>query len=109
MKTAEKYCPPECCDMRGMLSFMILWLLTKESMYGQKIAEEIAKRRGTKPTPGTIYPALKDLKRRDLIKGERKGKNIVYSLTNKGKEGIEAACQYFCKAFGEVFEEYKGT
>lgn len=76
-------------------------------MHGQKIAEEIARRRGTKPTPGTIYPALKDLNERGLIKGEKQGKKVIYSLTDEGREGIEEACKYFCKAFGEIFEEYK--
>jgi len=107
MKRIEKYCLPECCDMRGMLSFMILWLLTKKPMHGQEIAEEIAKRRGIKPTPGTIYPALKDLSKRGLVKGEKEGKLIVYRLTGNGMEGIEKACRYFCKAFGEIFKEYK--
>jgi DNA-binding PadR family transcriptional regulator len=104
----KEQCPPECCDMRGMLSFMILWLLTKKPMHGQKIAEEIAKRRGIKPTPGTIYPALRDLNKRGLIRREKKGRTIVYSLTEKGKEGIDRACRYFCRAFAEIFEEYKG-
>ena len=76
-------------------------------MHGQKIAEEIARRRGTKPTPGTIYPALKDLNERGLIKGEKQGKKVIYSLTDEGREGIEEACEYFCNAFGEIFEEYK--
>jgi DNA-binding PadR family transcriptional regulator len=71
------------------------------------IAEEISRRRGTKPTPGTIYPALKDLNKRGLIKGEKHGKKVTYSLTDKGREGIENACKYFCKAFGEIFEEHK--
>jgi DNA-binding PadR family transcriptional regulator len=31
-------------------------------MHGQEIASELAKRRGEKPSPGTIYPALKALK-----------------------------------------------
>lgn len=97
---------PNCCDMRGMLSFMILWLLTKKPMHGQMIAEEIAKRRGIKPTPGTIYPALKDLNKRELIIREKQGRTIVYMLTEKGREGIYDACKYFCNAFGEIFEEY---
>jgi len=105
----EDCCPevPECCDMRGMLSFMILWLLTKKPMHGQQLAEEIAQRRGVKPTPGTIYPALRDLNERGLITGMKEGRTIVYSLTNKGNDGIERACQYFCRAFGEIFEEHK--
>ncbi len=99
--------PPECCDMRGMLSFHILWLLSKKSMHGQKIAEELGKRKGFKPSPGTIYPALKELKRRGLIKGEKRNKIVVYTLTAKGKAGIEVACAYFCRCFGEIFREHR--
>jgi len=50
------------CDMRGMLGFLILFLLSKKPMHGQEIADEIAKRKGEKPSPGTIYPALKNLR-----------------------------------------------
>jgi DNA-binding PadR family transcriptional regulator len=103
----ECYHPECCCDMRGMLSFLILWLLSKKPMHGQEIAKEIAKRKGIKPTPGTIYPALKDLKKRGLIKAKKTNRKIVYSLTNKGETGIKKACTYFCKAFGEIFEQYE--
>jgi len=76
-------------------------------MHGQKSAQEIAKRRGAKPTLGTIYPALKDLNQRGLIKREKQGKRIIYTLTDKGRQGIEEACQYFYRTFDEVFEEQK--
>ncbi|MFB0500946.1 MAG: PadR family transcriptional regulator [Candidatus Bathyarchaeia archaeon] len=99
-------CPPECCDMRGMLSFLILWLLSKKPMYGQELAEEIGKRRGTKPNPGTIYPALKQLKKRGLIRSKKEGRVTNYRITEKGRKGILKACEYFCKAFGEIFAEH---
>ena len=92
--------------MRGMLSFLIVWLLSKKPMHGQEIAKELEKRRGFKPSPGTIYPALKDLKKRGLIKGEKKGKIVVYSLTKKAKKEIKTTCTYFCRAFFDIFEEH---
>ena len=103
----EKYdlCPPECCDMRGMLSFLILWLLSKRRMYGQELANEIGKRRGVKPNPGTIYPALKALKKRGLIESKKEGRVTTYQITKEGRKGIKTACEYFCKAFGEIFQE----
>jgi PadR family transcriptional regulator PadR len=111
MNEKNTCCPeinmPSCCDMRGMLSFLILWLLTKRPMYGQEIAEELAKMRGTKPTPGTIYPALKELRKKELIKANKEGKNIIYHLTETGKNGIDKACKYFCSSFREIFKEYK--
>lgn len=90
------------CDMRGMLSFQILYLLSKKSMHGNELAEEIGKRRGEKPKAGTIYPALKDLTEKNLIKGKKKGKIIVYSLTSTGKHSVKRARQYFLKCFADV-------
>lgn len=107
----ETCCPeiPDCCDMRGMLSFYLLWLLSKRPMNGQEMAEELGKRRGTKPTPGTIYPALKELRKKGLVEVEKKGRATIYTLTEDGKEGFEKACRYFCNAFREIFQEYKNT
>jgi len=105
-KENQDVCPPECCDMRGMLSFLILWLLSKKPMYGQELAKEIGKRRGTKPNPGTIYPALNELKKRGLVKSKKEGRVTNYHVTEKGRKGITTACEYFCKAFGEIFEEH---
>ncbi|MCW4030793.1 MAG: PadR family transcriptional regulator [Candidatus Bathyarchaeota archaeon] len=98
-------CPPNCCDMRGMLSFMILWLLSKRPMYGQELANEIGKRKGTIPNSGTIYPALKELKKKNLIESDKKGRITTYTITEEGKKGFKLAYDYFFKAFGEIFLE----
>ncbi len=89
--------------MRGMLSFLILFLLSKKPMHGQEIAEELERRRGTKPSPGTIYPALKSLKEDQLIKEQKDGKIITYTLTDKGKKGFQVAKQHFCRTFTDLF------
>ncbi|XRH74973.1 MAG: PadR family transcriptional regulator [Candidatus Methanosuratincola verstraetei] len=101
-------CPemPFCCDMRGMLSFQILWLLSKRPMNGQEICREIARRKGRGPTPGTIYPALKELRKRGLVRMERAGRETRYSLSERGREGLDKACRYFISAFGEILAEY---
>lgn len=90
------------CDMRGMLSFHIMWLLSKKQMHGEQIALELEKRKGEKPKPGTLYPALKELKRKGMIRGKKSGKIIVYSLTPEGKKDVKYATQYFRKAFGDI-------
>jgi len=91
-----------CCDMRGMLSFLILFLLSKKKMHGQEIAQEIAIRKGSKPSPGTIYPALKALKEAKLIAEDKEGKAISYTLTQEGKTALKAAKQVFCRTFTDV-------
>jgi len=107
----EECCPeiPACCDMRGMLSFYILWLLSKRPMNGQEISEEIGKRRGVRPTAGTIYPALKELRTKRLVEMERKGRTTTYTLSEEGRKGLKKACRYFCSAFKEIFQEYSET
>ncbi len=95
------------CDMRGMLSFTILWLLSRRSMYGQELATEIGNRRGDKPNPGTIYPALKDLAARRLIVANQQGRNCVYELTNEGRAALERSMEYFERAYGDIFNELR--
>lgn len=92
-----------CCDMRGMLSFLILFLLSKKSMHGQDLAEEIKKRKGSKPSPGTIYPALKSLKDNSFIKEKKEGKMIIYSLTKEGEIALKNARRLFCSTFKDIF------
>ena len=91
-----------CCDMRGMLSFMLLRLLAKRPMYGQELADEIAKRRGEKPNPGTIYPALKDLRKRRLVEIRSEGRKTIYVLTREGRIGMTQASEYFIRVYGEI-------
>jgi len=85
--------------MRGMLSFLILFLLSKKPMHGSEIADEIGRRKGERPSPGTIYPALKSLKEAGLIKEQKEGKTITYSLTDEGKAGLKGAKEHFCRTF----------
>lgn len=89
----------KCCDMNGFLSYLIIWNLSKKNMNGVELAKELEKRRGSKPSPGTIYPALKELKEKGLITAD---KNKAYSLTKKGEKELQDACGYFTKIFYDV-------
>ena len=35
----------ECCKMKGFLSYLILWNLSKKSMTGAELAKELEKRK----------------------------------------------------------------
>jgi len=89
--------------MRGYLSYLILWILSKESLNGAEIAKELQKRRGTKPSPGTIYPALKELNEKGLVTLD---KNKKYSLTKRGEKELKAGCTFFCKIFYDMKEMF---
>jgi PadR family transcriptional regulator PadR len=89
--------------MRGMLGFLILFLLSKESMHGQALADEIAARRGERPSPGTIYPALKTLREAGFVSEVKEGKNIVYRLTPRGEAALRVAKRRFTRTFLGVY------
>ena len=96
-----------CCDMRGMLGFLILFLLSKKPMHGQELAEDIAQRKGDKPSPGTIYPALKNLREAGFISEEKEGKIIVYTLTERGKQALRIAKRKFTRTFLGIYPSGK--
>jgi len=100
----NKFNDDKCCDMRGLFGFLILFLLSKKSMHGQEIAEEIVKRKGEKPSLGTIYPALKSLRDSGFLEGQKEGKTIIYNLTRKGKKALELAKGKFSRTFLGVLE-----
>ena len=93
----------DCCSMKGFLSFIVLRLIKKEPMSGEEIREEIKKRKGCKPSPGTIYPVLKNFREKGLIEEIKgKGKEKKYKLTKKGEKEINLATKKFMETFYDM-------
>jgi DNA-binding PadR family transcriptional regulator len=70
-------------------------------MTGAEITQELKRRKGHKPSPGTIYPVLKYLTERKLLKVDKAKK---YSLTKKGKEELEMSLNTFFDTFCDIDE-----
>ena len=68
-------------------------------MHGGEIATRIGERRGSKPTSGTIYPALKKLHRQGLVRYTSEGKKKVYRLSERGEKELEKAYIDFSRYF----------
>jgi len=76
---------------KGYIRVAVLILLNNKPSHGYELMKEIKDR--TKgfytPTPGGVYPILRDLERTGYIKGEwhrQKNRNIkTYRITEKGK------------------------
>ena len=90
--------------MKGLLSYLILWILSKKSLTGSEIAEELQRRKGTRPSPGTIYPALKELREKGLVRAD---KAKAYSLTKAGKAELRKACACFSRAFFDAKDMFE--
>jgi PadR family transcriptional regulator PadR len=89
------------CGSKGFLSFLILWLVRNEPLTGAEIALELEKRRGNKPSPGTIYPVLKHLKEAKILTMDE---NKRYSLTEKGRGALDAHLESFVRTFYDIDE-----
>jgi DNA-binding PadR family transcriptional regulator len=96
---------PEFIDMKGLLSFHVMWLLKQRRMCGEEIIKELGKRRSDTPSPGTLYPALNKLREEGLIQKERDDKKMMYGLTPKGIKDLEIAISYFKAVYGEILQK----
>ena len=91
-------------DTRGFLSFLILWLLKDKKLSGKQLRDELARRKGVKPNPGTIYPALKTLLLGGLIEVENSKRFRVYRLSEKGACELAVGCTVLQRLFPDFSE-----
>ena len=96
--TKGKNLPP-LIDMRGFLSFFILHELSHNKLCGDDLALAIGSKRYGKLSPGTIYPALKRLKKLKLVNFRSEGRKKVYFLTETGKKELEQKYNLFSNIF----------
>lgn len=110
--TIAGYTMQDCCDMKGFLSFIVLKLISNKNMSGEEIRQELKKRKGTKPSPGTIYPVLKNLRESGFIEeiknsgNKNGGKTKKYRITKKGMAEIKSATKKFCELFYDLREDF---
>jgi DNA-binding PadR family transcriptional regulator len=78
----------EYLELKGFLSFLILHELSLKNLCGDELSSKIGDRKNRPLTPGTIYPALKRLRRKKLVVYRRRGRKKVYSLTELGKREL---------------------
>jgi len=97
-----------CCDMRGFLSFIVLRMIAKKQMSGEEIRKEIMKRKGSKPSPGTIYPVLKFLNESGFINEIKGSSNMKkYKITQSGRKELKLATRKFCEIFYDMKGEFR--
>ena len=68
-------------------------------MTGAEITQELERRKGHRPSPGTIYPVLKDLTKKNFLKVDDDKK---YSLSKKGKQELEQNLNIFFDTFCDI-------
>jgi DNA-binding PadR family transcriptional regulator len=71
---------------RGSIKYDVLTILTEGPRHGYEIMLAIEERRGFRPSPGSIYPALQMLDDGDFVSSTEIDGKRVYSITDKGAE-----------------------
>jgi DNA-binding PadR family transcriptional regulator len=92
----------------GFIRLHILYHASKHPVYGLWLIEELS-RHGYIISPGTMYPILHGMEKKDYLASEKvlyKGKyRRVYKLTEKGQNALEAAYGKVKELFKELIEE----
>ena len=70
-------------------------------MTGAEVGLELEKRKGSRPSPGTIYPVLKDLKDKKLISVDTDKR---YTITASGKKELSKQLDVFFSTFCDLDE-----
>jgi len=94
---------PNHLRFRGFLAFQILHELRGKPLCGDDLASIIGQKKGSKLTPGTIYPALKFLRKEKLVQQKRNGRKKLYVLTPEGEAEYKAFKHQFKKMFKTIF------
>jgi len=74
---------------KSHIKLMVLKQLSNEKLSGYGLMKSIGEL-GKKPSPGYIYPLLKDLEKKDFISVKKESRKKVYSITQKGKKLLES-------------------
>lgn len=89
----------------SFIKIHILHHCEKEEIYGVWMMEEL-KEHGYKISPGSLYPLLKNLEDRGLIRSRieqlGKVKRKFYRITSKGKKELAAAKIKLKELIGEI-------
>ncbi|MGH7729356.1 MAG: PadR family transcriptional regulator [Vulcanimicrobiaceae bacterium] len=75
---------------RGSVKYDVLAILADGPRHGYEIMLAIEERRGFRPSPGSIYPALQMLDDGDFVSSREVDGKRVYAITEKGRELLQA-------------------
>lgn len=76
-------------DIDMKLDIVILSILEKEDKTGYSLMKSMQESIGWKPSPGSIYPSLKNLLNKKYVSVIKKDNKKIYSLTKEGKSFLE--------------------
>jgi len=80
----------------GFLKLAILKLVSDGPIHGYALIKDIQRLTDEdwKPSPGSIYPALHELQKEELVTLHIEGRRKLYEITPKGTATLESAIEH---------------
>jgi len=75
--------------VRGILKLLILKEHEKADATGYELIQKISAKTSKKPSPGSVYPLLRELTEAGLLNVRVEGKKKIYSLSDRGREVLK--------------------
>ncbi len=94
--------------IRGILKLLILKELEKSDATGYELIQKISVK-AKKPSPGSVYPLLKELANAGFLNVRVEGNKKIYSLSEKGKAVLEEASKREKEAIMRKIEVLKAS
>jgi|Deesub1362A_J573_1020465.scaffolds.fasta_scaffold00627_6 DNA-binding PadR family transcriptional regulator len=94
--------------IRGILKLLILKELEKRDATGYELIQKIGAKI-KKPSPGSVYPLLKELANMGFLDVRGEGNKKVYSLSEKGKAILEETSKREKEAMLKKIEVLKAS
>ncbi len=92
----------------GLLQMQILWILNHKTTHGYELMKILGNIKKTKITQGTLYPALRSLEDRGLVKckDQDQDRRINYEITKEGRKVMNDTCMDFSRTFFGIFQSF---
>lgn len=93
--------------LRGFLKVVVLKALGESPKSGYALMKFIEQKMGAKPSPGSVYPLLDQLKKDSLIHAKSVGRSTEYNLTAEGKQKLKFMEEKRGECLGNLIEGMK--
>ena len=88
----------------GFLKLTLLKLISKRPSHGYALMKEIERytEDDWKPSPGSIYPALQELKGKGLVSDQEQGRQKIYTITEAGCKVLDQSVVHLKMVIGHM-------
>ncbi len=100
---------PEPEPLRGLLKLLILKEIEKRESTGYELIKRIGSKISKEPSPGSVYPLLRELAGAGFLDFRIEGNKKLYSISDRGKAVLEEATKREKEAILRKIEVLKAS